>query len=77
MPPGLELSVTEPTCKCAQRIQRFRNECIINDKTIARDTEFCMGFTQDNTSDGLILHLHCPFQYFVSNKMYIEIDNSA
>ena len=75
-PPGFELSATEPTCKCAQILQRFTNKCIINDKTIARDTEFWLGFTQDNTSDGLILHPHCPFQYCVSNKIYIDMDNS-
>ena len=62
-PPGFNLSDNEPLCNCAQRLERFTNTCRIADRKIERTTEFWMGYAQDNTSDGLILHPHCPFDY--------------
>ena len=35
-----------------------------------------MGYAQDNTSDGLILHPHCPFDYCTSKELYIAVDDS-
>ena len=69
-PPGFELSVYEPLCKCAQRLEQYTNTCSIADSKIecATDHEFWVGYKQDNTSDGLILHPHCPFDYCTSQK---------
>ena len=72
-PPGFELSDTHPTCTCTQRLQPFTNDCQINDRSIKRDSEFWMGYTDDK---GLILHSHCPFDYCSPNTMYLEVDNS-
>ena len=60
---------------CAQRIQHFTKKCRIADEEIYRESEFWVGYTQDNTSDGLILHPQCPFDYCTSNKMYIAVDS--
>ena len=71
--PGFELSDTQPTCICAQRLRPFTNDCRINDRTIKHDSEFWMGYTDDK---GLILHSHCPFDYCSSNTMYLAVDDS-
>ena len=72
-PPGFELSDTHPTCICTQRLRPFTNDCRINDRTIKRDSDFWMGYTDDK---GLILHSHCPFDYCSPNTMYLAVDNS-
>ena len=72
-PPGFELSDTQPTCICTQRLRLFTSDCQINNRSIKRDTEFWMGYTDDK---GLILHSHCPFDYCSSNTMYLVADNS-
>ena len=75
-PPGFQLSDTDPTCICTQRLRPFTNECRINDRTMKRDSEFWMGYTDDGDSKGLILHSHCPFDYCSPNTMYLAADNS-
>ena len=77
-PPGFELSRIEPVCICGQRLQRFTNSCRLDDKRIDRtiNTEFWVGYVRDNTSDGLILHPHCPLDYCTSNKLYIAVEDS-
>ena len=76
-PPGFELSEISPACICAQRLKPFTNDCQINDRAVQRDSEFWVGWdTNNNTSDGLILHPHCPFDYCSSNRIYIRVDDS-
>ena len=77
-PPGFELSSFQPLCKCAQRLEQYTNACRIADSKIERGTnhEFWVGYKQDNESDGLILHPHCPFDYCTSNKMDFTVDDS-
>ena len=77
-PPGFELSGYEPLCKCAQRLEQYTNTCSIADSKIERatDHEFWVGYKQDNTSDGLILHPHCPFDYCTSQKKDFTVDDS-
>ena len=72
-PPGFELSDTQPTCICTQRLRPFTSECQINNRSIKRDSEFWMGYTDDKR---LILHSHCPFDYCSLNTMYLAVDNS-
>ena len=74
-PPGFELSGYEPLCKCAQRLERYTNTCRIADRKIERTNEFWVGYAPDNTSDGLILHPHCPFDYCTSIEMYMTVDD--
>ena len=75
-PPGFQLSDTDPTCICTQRLRPFTNDCRISDRTIKHDSEFWMGYTDDGDSKGLILHSHCPFDYCSPNTMYLAADNS-
>ena len=77
-PLGFELNEAEPwpVCNCAQRLKRFTERCRLTERDIYRESEFWVGYRQDNTSDGLILHPHCPFDYCTTNEMYIAIDDS-
>ena len=75
-PPGFEISDTQPACTCTERLRPFTNDCRINDRTIKRDSEFWLGYKNDGDSEGLILHSHCPFDYCLSNTMYLAVDNS-
>ena len=78
-PPGFQLSLFEPLCICAQRLQRYTNTCRIADRSIERATEheFWVGYKQDNTSsDGLILHPHCPFDYCTFNELSLTVEDS-
>ena len=76
-PHGFELADYEPLCSCAKRLQRYTNTCRIADRKIERATEFWVGYKQDNTtSDGLILHPHCPFDYCTFNELYLTVEDS-
>ena len=75
-PPGFELLQFQTVCSCAQRLQRFTNTCHVEDGKIERRSEFWVGYVPNSTSDGLILHPHCPFDYCTLNKMYIAVDDS-
>ena len=43
---------------------------------IEHSLEFWVGYIPNSTTDGLILHPHCPFDYCTSKKMYITVDDS-
>ena len=77
-PPGFELTEIEPwpVCNCAQRLKRFTKTCRIADRDIYRESGFWVGYTPDNTSDGLILHPHCHFDYCTSSELYMAVDDS-
>ena len=75
-PPGFELLQFQPECNCVQRLQRFTNAWTLDDGRIQRSGEFWVGYTPNSTSDGLILHPHCPFDYCTSKIMYIAVDDS-
>ena len=75
-PPGFELLQFQTVCSCAQRLQRLTNTCHVDDGKIERRSEFWVGYVPNSTSNGLILHPHCPFDYCTLNKMYIAVDDS-
>ena len=78
-PPGFKISGHQPLCNCAQRLQQYTNTCQIADRKIERATDenFWVGYQQDNTSsDGLILHPHCPLDYCTSSELYFTVDES-
>ena len=76
-PPGFQLSQTQPAiCICTERLQQFTDTCLVDDKTVLRerDAQFWVGY--DNHSGGVILHPHCPFDYCISAKTYMAVDDS-
>ena len=77
-PPGFQLSMNEPICICAERLQKFTNTCLVDRKTVLRmhNAEFWVGYDNDNESRGLILYPNCPFDYCTSEETYLAVDNS-
>ena len=77
-PPGFQLSMNDPICVCAERLQQFTNTCLVDSTTVLREhnAEFWVGYDNDNVSRGLILHPNCPFDYCTSEETYLAVDNS-
>ena len=77
-PPGFQLSVNEPICICAERLQQFTNTCSVDSTTVLREhnAEFWVGYDSDNEFRGLILHPNCPFDYCTSEETYLAVDDS-
>ena len=77
-PPGFQLSMNEPICICAERLQQFTNTCSVDSTTVLREhnAEFWVGYDSDNESRGLILHPNCPFDYCTSEETYLAVDDS-
>ena len=77
-PPGFQLSMNEPICICAERLQQFTNTCLVDNTTVLREhnAEFWVGYDSDNESRGLILHPNCPFDYCTSKETYLAVDDS-
>ena len=77
-PPGFQLSMNEPICICAERLQHFTNTCLVDNTTVLREhnAEFWVGYDSNNESRGLILHPNCPFDYCTSEERYLAVDDS-
>ena len=77
-PPGFQLSMNEPICICAERLQQFTKTCLVGNTTVLREhnAEFWVGYDSSNESRGLILHPHCPFNYCTSEERYLAVDDS-
>ena len=73
-PPGFELSETTQACVCDRRlIEKYTATCSIENGTILhpQDARFWLSF--DNTTEGLILHPYCPFDYCSLEEQYIDV----
>ena len=77
-PHGFQLSMNEPICICAERLQQFTNTCLVDSTTVLRkhNAEFWVGYDSNNESRGLILHPNCPFDYCTSEERYLAVDDS-
>ena len=77
-PPGFNISESEKSCVCEQRLAKYTQECNITNRLgyITRDSgrQFWVGY--DNQSDGLILHPHCPFDYCVNDTVVFPLNNT-
>ena len=64
-PPGFNISESAKSCVCEPRLAQYTNQCNITNGVgrITRELnkQFWVGY--DNSSQELILHLHCPFDY--------------
>ena len=77
-PAGYSLSKNDPICICAERLQKFTNTCLVDNKTVLRErsANFWVGYDSDNDSRGLILHPNCPFDYCTSEEVYLAVEDS-
>ena len=77
-PPGFNISKSNKSCVCEQRLAQYTHQCSITNglEQITRNShqQFWVGY--DNQSDGLILHPLCPFDYCVSHKVVITHNNT-
>ena len=77
-PPGFLLSMNEPICICAERLQHSTNTCLVDSTAVLHEhnAEFWVGYDSNNESRGLILHPNCPFDYCTSEERYLAVDDS-
>ena len=77
-PPGFNISESEKSCVCEQRLAEYTQKCNITNRLgyITRDSgrQFWVGY--DNQSNELILHPHCPFDYCVNDTVVFPLDNT-
>ena len=75
-PSGFQLSDTDPICICTERLQQFTNSCLVDNRTIHRKQYAQFWVCYNNKSEGVILHPHCPFDYCISEEIYLAVDDS-
>ena len=73
-PVGFQLSEASKQCICEQRLQKYTNSCDIDDLRIAVDGSVWVGL--DKTTDGIILHPHCPFDYCKSHSVRFTLNET-
>ena len=75
-PPGFNISESEKSCVCEQRLAEYTQQCNITNGLgkITRDSgkQFWVGYE----SDGLILHPQCPFDYCVNDTVVFPLNNT-
>jgi len=77
-PPGFNISTSARSCVCEPRLAQFTNQCNITNGVgrITREsgTHFWVGY--DSSSQELILHPYCPFDYCVNNPKVFPLDST-
>ena len=77
-PPGFNLSKSEMSCVCERKLAQYTNSCNITNGVgqITRDSgqQFWVGY--DHSSNGLIFHPHCPFDYCVVDAVVFPLNNT-
>ena len=77
-PPGFNISKPQKSCVCEPRLAKYTHQCNITHGIgqITRNSyqHFWVGY--ENTSDELILHPHCPFDYCVNDTVVFSLNNT-
>ena len=73
-PAGFIMSDSKNACVCEERLLKYTSSCIITDSTIERSGNFWVGYS--NSSTGLILHPHCPFDYCTTETIRFTLEDS-
>ena len=77
-PPGFNISESARSCVCEPRLAQYTNQCNITNGLgqITRDSSrhFWVGY--DNSSQELILHPYCPFDYCVNDAKVFCLNNT-
>ena len=76
-PEGFHFSEDKRHCICEERLQKYTNQCDINDQTILRPAgydSFWVG--HDNASKALILNPHCPLDYCISSSIRLRFNET-
>ena len=77
-PPGFNISISNKSCVCEQRLAKYTNDCTISSgiSQITRGSghHFWVGY--DHQSDELILHPYCPLDYCVNDTVVFPLNNT-
>ena len=77
-PPGFSISKSARSCVCEPRLAQYTNQCNITNGLgkITRDSSehFWVGY--DNSSQELILHPYCTFDYCVNDAKVFSLNNT-
>ena len=72
-PPGLTLT-GQQRCDCNERILTNLLTCNINNQTVSRRGNIWVNATfSGNTSNGVIVHTHCPFEYCKPEQLDVNL----
>ena len=76
-PTGFVLSKLTKSCICADRLQKYTNNCNITSQMIIRgiNDDFWVGYHAPNKA--LVLHPHCPFDYCTSHAVSFTLINDT
>ena len=76
-PAGFDLSHEAKTCVCQWRLRKYTDKCNISDQTIHRvNKHFWVGYTNESTEHGLILHPYCPFDYCTTAPVSFTVNDT-
>lgn len=74
-PPAFHLSNQSGMCGCAHHLQEQNLICNIDNKTIERSGTVWISVAQPaNTTEGYIMHEHCPFDFCNPMKITLTLD---
>ena len=73
-PAGFAMSKIKNACVCEERLLKYTSNCNITDTTIEHSGNFWVGYS--NSSSGLILHPHCPFDYCTTETIRFTLEDS-
>ncbi len=75
-PKGFELSQTlYNSCICSKQLQQYTNTCDIDTQEILHHGQYWIGW--DSTSNGAVLHPHCPFDYCRSGNTSFPMNDTG
>ena len=77
-PPGFNISKPAKSCVCEPRLAKYAPQCNITNGvgqiTRRLSQHFWVGY--DNSSQELILHPHCPFDYCVNDTVVFSLNDT-
>ena len=63
-------------CVCHSQLNEHNIPCNISDQTVHRSGNMWLSVTVvGNTTNGVIIHSYCPFDYCKNGEMNIELEN--
>ena len=72
-PPGFTLN-DQQSCDCDERIRTNLLSCNISDQTVSRHGNIWVNASfNGNTSNGVIVHKHCPFEYCKPEQLDVNL----
>ena len=78
-PPGFNFS--KHTCDCDSKLQNNHVICDISDHTITRTPPAWIGYNNNNTdnttSEGIIYHSVCPYDYCINDEVNVISDTNT